>query len=111
MLRERGFLSPLRELFVIAVFVRPIKIRKDDDSWGQSLPLPPLFRISNFEVDVVSVLELLVEVALKSIGPLGVVFDDLLEVVEELSVGIHARNLNVRKCVPYEVSLEEWNGL
>jgi hypothetical protein len=82
-----------------------------DDSWGQSFPLPPLFRIPDFEVDVISVLELFVEVTLESIGPFGVILDDLLEVIEELSVGIHARDLNVRKCVPYEVSLEEWNGL
>jgi hypothetical protein len=75
--------------FVITVFVRPIPIGKDDDSWGQSLPLPPLFRIPDFEVDVISALELLVEVALEAIGPFGVVLDNLLEIVEKLAVGVY----------------------
>jgi hypothetical protein len=79
-------------LFVITVFVRPIPIGKDDDSWGQSFPLPPLFRIPDFEVDVVSVLELFVKVALEPIGPLGVVFDDFLEVVKKLAVGVPRRS-------------------
>jgi hypothetical protein len=97
--------------FVITVFVRPIPIRKDDDSWRQSLRLPPLFRIPDVEVDVGSVLELFVKVALEATGPFGVVLDNLLGIVEELSVGVYPCNFNVRKCVPYEVSLEEWNGL
>jgi hypothetical protein len=104
---ERGFLSPLRELFVIAVFVRPITIGKDDDSWGQSLPLPPLFRISDFEVDVVSVLEPFVEFALEPIGPFGVVLDNLLEIVEKLTVGVYPCNFNVRASVLKEIALEE----
>jgi hypothetical protein len=104
---EHRLFSPLRVLFVITVFVGPIPIGKDDDSWGQSFPLPPLFRIPDFEVDVVSVFELFVEVALEPIGPFGVVLDNLLEIVEKLTVGVYRCNFNVRASVLKEIALEE----
>jgi hypothetical protein len=106
---EHRLPPPLRVLLVITVFVRPIPIGKDHDSWGQSFPLPPLFRIPDFEVDIVSVLELFVEVALESIGPFGIVLDDLLEVVEKLAVGVHASDLHVGSCLPDEFALKEWD--
>jgi len=106
---EHGLLSPLRVLSVITVFVRPIPIGKDDDSWGQSLPLPPLFRIPDLEVDVVSVLEPFVEVALEAIGPFGVVLDNLFEVVEELAIGVHASDLHVGSSMLDEFALKEWD--
>jgi hypothetical protein len=107
MFLECGLPSPLRELFVMAVFVRPITIGKDYDSWGQSFPLPPQFRISDFEVDIVSILELIVEAALEPIGPFSVVLDNLLEVVEELAVGIDASDLHIGSCMPDEFALKE----
>ena len=106
---EHRLLSLLRMLFVITVFVRPIPVGKHDDSWGQSFPLPPLFRIPDFEVDVVSVLEFSVEVALEPIGPFGVVFDELLEFVEKLAVAVHASDLHVGSCMPDEFALKEWD--
>jgi hypothetical protein len=106
---EHRLLSLLRVLFVITVLVRPIPVGKDDDSWGQFFPLPPLFRIPDFEVDVVSVLEFSVEVALEPIGPFGVVFDDLLEIVEKLAVGVHASDLHVGSCMADEIALKEWD--
>jgi hypothetical protein len=109
MFLECGLPSPLRELFVMAVFVRPITIGKDYDSWGQSFPLSPQFRISDFEVDVVSILELIVEVALEPIGPFGVVLDDLLEVVEKLTIGVNTSDLHVGSCMPNECALKEWD--
>ena len=108
---EHRPLSPLRVLFVITVFVRPIPIGKDDDSWGQSFPLPSLFRIPDFEVDVVSVLELFLKVALEPIGPFGVVFDDLLEVVEKLAVGVYPSDLHVGSCMPDKFALKETGAL
>ena len=111
MLIGRRLPSPLRMLFVIAVFVRPIPIGKDDDSWRQSLALSPLFGIADFKVDVVSVLELFVEVALEPIGPSSIVLDDLLEVVEEFAVRVHAGDFDVGTGMLNEITLKEWNGL
>jgi hypothetical protein len=44
-----------------------------------------------------AILEPFTQFALKPVGPFGVVPDNLYEVVEELAIDIHTRNLNVRK--------------
>jgi hypothetical protein len=106
---RRGLLSPLRLLFVMQVFVGPVPIRKDDDSGRKSFALPPFFRFADFKVDVVSVLQLFVEVALEPISPFGVVFDDLLEVIEELTVCVHTGDFDIGPRMPNENTLKERN--
>jgi hypothetical protein len=93
---------------VVAIFVRHVPIGQDDYAWRKPFALPTLLRRFDFEVDVVSVFELFVEVALEPpIGPFGVVLDDLLEVVEEFAVRVYPCNFYVRASVPYEITLEE----
>jgi hypothetical protein len=53
----------------------------------------------------------LIEFPLESISPPGVVLDNLLEVIEELAIGINAGDLNVREGVADEVSLKKRHGL
>jgi hypothetical protein len=103
--------SAARALFVISVFVGHIPIRQNNDSGRQSLPLPSLFRIADFKVDVVTISELCVKGTLKPVGPLGVILNNLLKVVEELAVRVYTRNLDVGAGVLNEIALKEWNGL
>ena len=71
------------------------------------VPFVPLFRLllSRFPVsaDVVSILELFVEVALEPIGPFGVVLDDLLEVVE------NSRLASTRGSIPKDRKLADFH--
>jgi hypothetical protein len=103
--------SPDGLFFVIAIFIGHIPIREDDDSGRQSFPLPSLFRIADFEVDVVAIFELLVKGALKPVSPLGVVLNNPLEVVEELAVRVYLRYLNIRTRVANEITLKKPDGL
>ncbi len=96
---------------VETVFVGHIPIREDYDARRESLSLPSFLGVSDFEKDIVPVLELLIEPALKSIGPFRVVLDDRFEVVEELAVGINARNFDVRASMLNKIALEEWDRL
>src|SRR5215468_6162777 len=98
-------------LFVVPIFVRHVPVGQNHDTRCQSLAPPTLFRSFDFEVDVVPVLQLLIEFPLESISPFRVVLDNLLEVIEELSVGINPGDLNVREGVADEVSLKKRNGL
>jgi hypothetical protein len=102
-------LSSCGLLLTVAVFVGHIPIGEDYDTRGKPFPFSSFFGVADFEIDVVRVLQFLVEVTLKSVGPLGIVLDDDLKVVEELPVGIHPCNFNVRARVLDEISLEEWN--
>jgi hypothetical protein len=94
---------------VESVFIGHIPIRKNDHARWQSLTLSSLFGVSDFEVNVIAILEVMIESALKSIRPFCVVLDDVFEVVEELAVGINTSNFNVGASVPDEITLEEPN--
>jgi hypothetical protein len=96
---------------VDSVFIGHIPIRKYDHARRQSLTLSSLFGVSDFEVNVIAILEVLIEPALKSIGPFCVVLYDVFEVVEELAVGIYASNFNARSSVTDKITLEESNRL
>jgi hypothetical protein len=97
--------------FVIPVFVGHIPVGQDDNAGRESFPPSPLFRTADFEVDIVSIFEPFVKAALKSIGPLGIVFDNFLEVIKELAVGIDASNFNVGPRMAEEISPKESDGL
>jgi hypothetical protein len=97
--------------FVVAILVGHVPIGQDDNARRTFFALPALFRGLDFEIDVVSIFAFLIEVALKPVGPVCVVLDNLLEVVEELAVGIHAGDFNVRTGVANEIPLEKWDGL
>jgi hypothetical protein len=94
-----------------SIFVGHIPIREDDHARRQPLSFSSLLGISDFEIDVVPILELLVKPALKPIGPLCVVLNDGFKVIEELTVGINTRNFNVGTSVLDKVALEEWDRL
>jgi hypothetical protein len=98
-------------LLIVAVFVGHIPIWEDYDTRGKPFPFSSFFGVPDFEKDIVRVLQLLVEVALKSVGPLGIVFDDGFKVVEEFPVSIYTRDFNVGATVLNEITLEERNGL
>jgi len=106
-----GFLPLCGPLFVITVFIGHIPIRQDDDSGRQTFPLPSLFRIADFEVDVVAIFELRVVGTLKPVGPLGVILYDFFKVVEELAIGVYTRDLNVGTGMLNEITLKEGDGL
>jgi hypothetical protein len=103
--------SPPGLILVEAVFVRHIPIGKDDDPWSKAFALSTLFRGPNFEVDIVPVLEPFTEFALKTVSPFGVILNNLLEVIEKLSVGVHPRDFNVRQGVTDQLALKKWHLL
>src|SRR5271170_964971 len=88
-------LSLFGSLLVIAFFVGHIPTGQDDQARRQSLFLAPLLGVPDFEIDVVRVFDLLVVFALEFVGPYSIVFDDLIEVVEEFPVGVHAGAFHV----------------
>jgi hypothetical protein len=95
----------------MAVFIGHIPTRQNYDTRGKPFPLSPLFRVANFEIDVIPVFQLFVKGALKPVGPLGVVLYDFFKAVEEFTVGIHTRVLDIGACVLNEVTLKKRNGL
>lgn len=100
-----------RAPFVKTILVGHVPARQNDDARGKPFSPSSLFRAADFEVDVVTISELLVKSALKAVGPLGVVLDNLLEVVEEFAVGVHPRDLDIGASVSNEIRLEERDGL
>jgi hypothetical protein len=111
MLPRRCLLSLCGLLVVMTVFVGHVPIGEDDDARWKPFPLSSFFRVADFEIDIVRVLQLLAEGALKFVGPFGVVLDDHFKVIEELAVGVDPRNFNVGPSVLNDIALEEWNGL
>lgn len=98
------------ELAVESVFVRQVPIGEDDYPRWQALSLSSLLGISDFEINIVLILELFIKPALKAVGPFRVVLDDGFEVIEELAVGVHTRNLDVGEGVVNKIPLEEGNS-
>ena len=87
--------SSCGELAVESVLVRQVPIGENDYSRWQALSLSSLLGISDFEINIVLILELFIEPALKAVGPFRIVLDDGFEVIEEFAVGVHSRNLDV----------------
>jgi hypothetical protein len=109
---SRSGLHPLcSPVFVIPVFIGHIPIGQNDDTRRKRFPLSSLFRVADFEIDVIPVFQLLIKGALKSVCPLGVVLNDLFKAVEEPSVGIYTRNFNIGAGVLNKVTLKKRNGL
>jgi len=97
-------------MFVIAIFVRHIPIGQNKDTRWEPFPLSSLFRVADFEIDVIAIFQLLIKGPLKSVGPLGVVLNDFFKVVEELAISVYTRDLNVGAGMLNEITLEERDG-
>jgi hypothetical protein len=95
---------------VESVFVRQVPIGEDDYPWWQALLLSSLLGITDFEINIVMILELFIKPALKAVGPFRVVLDDGFEVIEELAVSVHTRNLDVGEGVLNKIPLKEGNS-
>ena len=67
---------------VVAFLVGHVPTGQDYQARRQSFFLAPLLGVLDFEIDVVRVFDLPVVIALEFVRPHGVVFDDLIEVVE-----------------------------
>src|SRR5712664_3393125 len=80
---RHGNLSP----FVVSVFVGHVPIGEDDDATWKSFPPSSFFRVPDFKIDVVPILQPFIKLTLKSVGPLGSVLN---ETIEELAVCIYA---------------------
>jgi hypothetical protein len=98
-------------LAVESILIGHIPIREDHDTGQEALSLASLLGVSDLEIEVISILKLLVKPALKSIGPFRVILDDGFEVVEELAIGVNTRNFNVGPSMLNEIALKERDRL
>src|SRR5208282_1507185 len=94
-------------LLVVAFFVGHIPTGQDYQARRQSLSLSSLLGVLDFEIDVVRVFDPLVVFALEFVRPNCVVFDDLVEVVEEFPVGVHPCTFHVRTGIADYVTVEQ----
>jgi hypothetical protein len=98
------------ELAVESVFVGQVPIGEDDHPRRQALSLSSVLGISDVEINIVPILEPFIKPELKAVGPFRIVLDDGFEVIEELAVGVHTRNLDVGAGVLNKIPLEEGNS-
>src|SRR6266849_6509367 len=62
---RRGLLPLCVSMFVIAIFVRHIPIGQNKDTRWEPFPLSSLFRVADFEIDVIAIFQLLIKGPLK----------------------------------------------
>jgi len=85
----------------------PDPVGKDRKPWRKAFLFSPLLPFLDFEIEVFDIFRLAVIISLELVRPTSIPLDDLVELVKEFPVGVHACALYLSTGVADDIALEK----